>query len=356
MVRLRNRTTTDRTPLPTVLVRGPLVEVTTGDPDQPFFIASIDKVFIATLIAQLVDEGRIDPSSSIADLLPRQEIALLPARPTDSGPPTSSITVQQLLSHTSGLPDVMFPPRGHQSACSIRAIEANPERAWTTPEMLAEAENLPSLAAPGSVFHYGDTAYLLLIRIAEEARDAAYGDMLRSRIFERSGMADTASWVGATGDTLDSLHTRLAPFTLSARGDGRAHLHNLVWTNGLGGISTANDLVRFQEHLHAGLLCSADAVQMMAADPRRLRPGIHYGSGLAILRFGGFSPFFRGYPQPVGGLGYTATHMFYYPQQKTHVVLNFGSHRAMARSFREHIRLAGLIRKESRSASVGSAR
>lgn len=56
-------------------------------------------------------------------------------------------------------------------------------------------------------------------------------------------------------------------------------------------------------------------------------------------------PFLRGYPEPVGGLGYTATHMFYYPRQRTHVILNFHAHARMQASFMAHIRLARLVKE-----------
>lgn len=66
---------------------------------------------------------------------------------------------------------------------------------------------------------------------------------------------------------------------------------------------------------------------------------------MGALRFAGFFPLLRGYPQPVGGLGYTATHMFYYPEQDTHVVLDYHAHRRMQASFQMHIRLAGFIKQ-----------
>lgn len=83
----------------------------------------------------------------------------------------------------------------------------------------------------------------------------------------------------------------------------------------------------------------------MGTPRSRFRPGIHYGAGMVALRFAGFFPLMRGYPEPVGGLGYTSTHMFYYPAQRTHVILNYHAHRRMNTSFQMHIRLAGLIKR-----------
>src|SRR5699024_7769483 len=114
---------------------------------------------------------------------------------------------------------------------------------------------------------------------------------------------------------------------------------------GLGGPSTANDLVLFQRALHSGQLCDVAWVEFFATPRNRFRPGIHYGAGMNALRFSGFFPLLRNYPHPVGGLGYTATHMYYYSEQQTHVVLNYHAHRRMQASFQMHIRLAGLIKR-----------
>lgn len=65
---------------------------------------------------------------------------------------------------------------------------------------------------------------------------------------------------------------------------------------------------------------------------------------MVTLRWPGFSPLLRGLPEPIGGLGFTAMQMFYYPRHRTHVVLNFGSPTQMPSSVRAHIRLARLIR------------
>lgn len=330
---------------PIALVTGPRLELSSGDPDQPFYVASIDKVFIATLIAQLFDEGNFGPDTPIGRLLPAEDLEPLPAAPGIDN--ARDVTVEHLLSHTSGLPDVLLPPRGYTTTCSIKNLLTDPNHVWTITEFLQQARHLPPFARPGERFLYSDTAYFLLIRIIEEARGGGFGDQLRTSIFEPAGMDDTAEWTNADSGRLEEFVPKLAPFWLdkSSPIDFRALAPNLTWGNGLGGPSTANDLVRFQRKLHSGHLCDTRWVRLFGAPRSRFRPGIRYGTGMVALRFGGFFPLLRGYPEPTGGLGYTATHMFYYPQQQTHVVLNYHAHRRMQASFQMHIRLAGLIKR-----------
>lgn len=340
------RTTSSNFPVaPIALVSGPRLEFSVGDLDQPFYIASIDKVFIATLIAQLFDEGLCAPDTPIGRLLPAADLDHLPAAAGVDN--ARDVTVDQLLSHTSGLPDVMLPPRGHSTSCSITNLQADPSRVWTIAEFLQQAEHLPPVGRPGERFRYSDTAYFLLIRIIEEARGGGFAEQLRTRIFDPTGMADSAEWVDVDAARLAALVPKLAPFWLGSSGtdDRAAFAPNLTWRNGLGGPSTANDLVRFQRALHGGRLCEREWVDFLGTPRSRFRPGIHYGSGMVVLRFGGFFPLLRGHPEPTGGLGYTATHLFHYPEQQTHVVLNHHAHHRMQASFQMHIRIAGLIKR-----------
>lgn len=340
------RTSDARTPVPPIaLVRGPKLALSAGDPDQPFWTASIDKVFIATLIAQLIDAGMFSPETPIGRLLPHAELGALPA--AQGVAIGRDVTVEQLLSHTSGLPDVIIPPRGYTTECSIKELPEDPSRIWTLAEFLAQAVHLPPFAKPGERFRYSDTGYFLLIRIIEEASGTGFGDRLRRRIFDPCEMHTSAQWVEADADRLAALVPELAPFSLGGPGhdDRAAFAPNLTWSNGMGGPSTANELVRFQRALHGGELCDPQWISFMGTPRSRFRPGIHYGAGMVALRFAGFFPLMRGYPEPVGGLGYTSTHMFYYPAQRTHVILNYHAHRRMNTSFQMHIRLAGLIKR-----------
>lgn len=345
-----DRTTSDRFPVaPIALVTGRGLELSAGDPDQPFYVASIDKVFIATLIAQLVEEGDLRLDSPLGDLLPGEDLAPLPAAPGIEN--ARDVTVEHLLSHTSGLPDVMLPPRGYDTECAIPKLSATPSRVWTIAEFLQQAAHLPPIARPGERFLYSDTGYFLLMRIIEEVGGAGFAEQLRARIFEPAGMTDSARWIGADADSLAALVPTLAPFWLDPHdpvcgGDvSGVFAPNLAWTNGLGGPSTAHDLVRFQRALHGGELVDPAWIAFFATPRNRFRPGIHYGAGMNTLLFGGFFPLLRGYPRPGGGLGYTAAHMYYYPEQRTHVILNYHSHQRMRMSFQMHISLAGLIRR-----------
>jgi D-alanyl-D-alanine carboxypeptidase len=73
-------------------------------PETPFFLASITKLHIATVILQLVEEGQVDLDASITTYLPA---AGRPGCTGSTADHTPEITVRHLLGHTSGLPDFL---------------------------------------------------------------------------------------------------------------------------------------------------------------------------------------------------------------------------------------------------------
>ncbi|GAA1729223.1 hypothetical protein GCM10009809_25950 [Isoptericola hypogeus] len=327
-------------PPPQVLVVAPGLEVESGG-SQPFHTASIGKVMTATLVAMLVSEGRFGVDSPLGDVLPASDVDGLPGAPGVDV--AADVTVEHLLTHTSGLPDYFEPPRGTRTAVSTRTAAAQPDRYWSPAELLDEAKRLPAVGRPGERFRYGDTVFVLLGRIVEEATGEPFNAALRKRVLEPSGMERSTTPYGDARTPADLAELDVAPFWLGGHELSRALSVSLDWAGG-GIVAPPADLVSFQCALHGGRLVSPDTLRWMATPRHRRRRGIHYGAGMATVRFGEFTPpFLRGLPEPVGGLGHFATHMFYYPRQRAHVVLNFHSYRRMNQSFMLHARIARLL-------------
>lgn len=324
-------------------VRAPGLDFTFGDVDRPFHAASVGKAMTATLIGMLAEEGRLELTTPIGRLLPAHDVRGLPAAPgVDVG---ADVSVGHLLSHTSGLPDHFLPPRGHDSACSVANVVTEPSRPWTAAEQLDEVRRLPAIGRPGQRFHYGDPAYVLLGRVLEEVTGEPFTALLRSRILDVAGMERTSTPYCDARAPHDLDGVDVAPFWIDGHEMSHALAMGLDWAAG-GIVAPAGDLVRFQEALHGGRFISPRLLSRLSLPRHRFRPGIHYGTGLVTVRFGGFSPTLRGLPQPVGGLGYFAVHMFYYPGLDAHVVLNFHTHAHMQQSFRTHIRIAQLLARD----------
>src|SRR5215468_1114731 len=101
-------------------------------PDSLFQVGSITKIWTATMIMQLVDEGRLSLDTTVAQALPGVRLGA-----ADVG---DRVTVRHLLTHTSGIDGDIFTDTGRGDECVQRYVA-----------LLAET---PSVVAPGAAYSY----------------------------------------------------------------------------------------------------------------------------------------------------------------------------------------------------------
>jgi D-alanyl-D-alanine carboxypeptidase len=129
-------------------------------------IASNTKLYVAAATLRLVEQGRVALNAPISRYLPAGLVARLPGG--------AGITVDMLLRHISGLYDYATDPD------YVAEVVAHPDRRWTRAEQIdwALSHGQP-YGAPGAVFNYSDTGYLLLAQILEARTGLrSYGDAL----------------------------------------------------------------------------------------------------------------------------------------------------------------------------------
>jgi D-alanyl-D-alanine carboxypeptidase len=236
-------------------------------PQSRFYVASAGKMMTATAILQLVDEGRLQLDQPVSEIIvPAGSLARLPN--------WKSVTVEQLLNHTSGMPDY-FDDDYEKAAAKDRRMLVDVERALSL--QLGEEPN----AKPGVEHEYSNTNYALLGLILERVDHADLGAVLARRIFVPAGM--TATTVGADPGQpgVASGHdTEEAP---SARDNLIAYGSKL----GDGPVTTtAGDMGRFLAALlrDRTLLKPATLQHMIA--PSRREPGYGLGIQISSTEFG----------------------------------------------------------------------
>jgi len=150
---------------------------------ETFRIASQTKVFTAAAILRLVEDGKLRIDEPIAGLLSPPLEQILRRGGYDPG----RITLRELLSHTAGLPDYADDP-GYQAE-----VAAHPTRRWTRLDQVTWAiTRLKAPGAPGTIYHYSDTGYILLGDIIERQTGLAQGPAYRSLLdFKRLGLTHT---------------------------------------------------------------------------------------------------------------------------------------------------------------------
>lgn len=229
-----------------------------------FRIASLGKQFAAAGILLLEQRGRLNVHDPISRYL--------------SGIPVAwrAITVHQLLTHTSGIPN-------YTSSPEIGKIN----RTGTTPQqMIGLVRDKPLDFRPGANWSYSNTGYILLGMIVEKVSGQSYADFLKANIFEPLGMKD--SGYDRAGDILKQ---RASGYQIIHGQVANADFIDMSVPFSAGGIySTVEDMYRWNEALaEEGKLLSAESLKQMFTEyPEAAHEGQHYGYGIVIsrLKFG----------------------------------------------------------------------
>lgn len=135
---------------------------------------SVSKLFVSTLIMQLVDAEQID-----LDRPARRYLPALPER-------WKQITVRQLLDHTSGLPEYFNPEQMSGSA------EANASFPGSAQAVFAALAAQPLVAAPGSKTRYTNTNYLVLAQLLQAHYRKPYPQIAAERIIAKLHLSQTS--------------------------------------------------------------------------------------------------------------------------------------------------------------------
>ena len=237
---------------PVLLLTSGVSDIAAGTPMNAaarFRIASVTKTMVAHVTLQLVDEGALSLSDALG--------TFLPGVITNA----ASITVRQLLDHTSGTFDYT------RDAQFLSDVTANPGRAWSPAELIAVANRNPPTFAPGAAnrWSYSNTNYILLGMLIEQRTGGALDAVLRTRIFDPLGMA--SSFLATTLD-LPAPFSRGYFLDGSLRDATTLFSPTISWAAG-GVVSNAEDLVRWAEALANGTGISpalhAERVQPVAA-------------------------------------------------------------------------------------------
>ena len=190
--------------------------------------------------------------------------------------PGGSVTLRQLATHTSGVPD-------YEEAGGYGVYETDPTHA----QVYAIVANRPLDFEPGTRWSYSNTGYFLLSLVVERVSGKRFGDYLRTQLFQPLGMYHTFMGGYAPADVHLAQGCRPGEVEGGARVPVRP-IHEAS-TYGAGGISTTiQDWAVWDDALFAGRLLTPRAMEVMLT-PQRLADGSSTGYG-----FGLFPGEFRG--------------------------------------------------------------
>lgn len=227
-------------------------------PEHVFRIGSTTKLFTATAIMLLVDEGRIALDAPVKRYL------------ADAPAAWDGVTIAHLLTHTSGIPNLSMDSGYWRTTARLE---------HTPRELVEPVRDRPLEFAPGSRFAYNNTGYNLLGLVIEQVSGQEYYDFLERRIARPLGLAHTR----------EGSDSRLIPGLVTGYRGGPAPAWPLAASNyyAAGGlVSTVDDLAAFMLALQSGTLVSAAGVQRMNTStvlPDGKATGYGYGTWLRTV-------------------------------------------------------------------------
>ncbi len=270
-----------------VLPDGTIVTAVTGfadleneramTPETPMLAASVGKTFVAAAVLSLESEDVLSRSDLVSVYLGDHPWF-------DALPNAGTMTVGQLLQHTSGLPDHVHLPAFQQAWSGLATGDGDIDPDHLVAFVAGEAP----LFGAGTGWAYSDTGYVLLGLVIEEVTDRPWQEAVVTRFLEPLGLTGT---IPSDRPDLPGLAVGyVAPDNLfgmperTANAEGRLLWNPAVESAGGGFASTSADLARWGHLLFGG--DAMDALYLdrlldgVPVDPDT--PGIFYGAGVAI--------------------------------------------------------------------------
>jgi D-alanyl-D-alanine carboxypeptidase len=282
-------------------------------PIQPchlVYTQSIAKSYMAVVIMQLTEEGKIDLNGKISDYLPKEILAMLSH--------ANGITIKMLLNHTSGLPEYNYDPT------YVTRLLQNPKRIFQAEEYIQYITGKDLDFEPGSRYSYRNTNYVLLALIADGIT-GDHGKYMEEQIFEKLGLKKTYYRIQQG----DSYGDRLVNGYWDRYSDGivenasvlqNTNVASMVGDDGI--ITTAEEAILFLKGLMEGKLVSNESLNLMKEWVLDKKGDPQYGLGLD------YTTFLR---EPAighsgGGLG-SGSQLYYFPEKEIYMFfgINLGT-------------------------------
>ncbi|MCV6631644.1 MAG: beta-lactamase family protein [Flavobacteriaceae bacterium] len=213
--------------------------VYTKQAPEAIYLASISKMFTATAIGILKDQGKLDFSDPLSKHLPQaiwQDLLVY-----EGIDYSQSITIAQCLQHQTGLADYFTATPIDGAPNLLHQLLMKPTKVWTPKEVLAYYKNnIRPIGKPNAQFMYSDTGYLLLGLLVEAVSGQALEDFFGTQIFAPLQMQHSYMYQRSKA----ALAVKPMPIYVGAMPINGIPSLTADWGGG-GIVSTPQDLVRF---------------------------------------------------------------------------------------------------------------
>jgi D-alanyl-D-alanine carboxypeptidase len=265
------------------------------------YLQSVTKTYLAAAILKLHEEGKIDLDAAITTYLPQHYWQYIDK--------ASTMTVRNLLNHTSGMPDYLENPS------YISYALQHPDHIFTSEEFLSYIIGTNQQFKPGSKFEYSNTNYHVLALIAD-AVSGNHDELIRQKVLAPLGLRNTfyrdiigkaelvKNYIDLSGTGVIQNVTQLQRSSIiSAKGDD-------------GMVATPFDAINFLRGLMEGRLLSAASLNEMIKWVNDDTGNPVYGMGMYHVNYSNVTGFGHGGAGAGAGCG-----LYYFPSKNLYVFL-----------------------------------
>jgi len=294
-------------------------------PDQPVHLASVGKLFTATLVAILYEQGELDFTDKIGAYL---DANLMKGLHVYRGREYSNeITIRHLLMQTSGLYDVFYP--------LWKKMTRDPSYRISTREAIVWGKkHLKPIAKPGKKNHYTDTNYYLLGFIVERVTGIPFHDAMHQMIFDPLGMSH--AWMhGYSGPKEQPNHSSAGLFMKGRDFSAVAGASAIDYAGG-SVIAPPSEYLLFLKALTSHQLIREQTLERMISDDVHMGfPTVGFDYGYSIWKLRTIPLLMPSEMFSWGCVGVTGAFLFYHPLTASHIIGTFNdfAYRSKALSF-----------------------
>jgi len=238
------------------------------DPAYALRIGSVTKTFVASSILELTTEGKLGLDDPLETWVP-------------GVPDGATITVRNLLNHTSGIFNYT------EDAAWVSSVQSQPMKVWAPQELVDVATAHPANFAPGESWAYSNTNYILLGMVVEAASGEQVGAVVRKRLLDPTKLAGIF-FDGEEPVTIPMGHG----FAANKEDLTSVFDPSYAWAAGAM-VASAGDLADWAVALYGGSVLPAASLDQMLETVDTGTPGLRYGLG--VMEFS---------PQIAGTLAY----------------------------------------------------
>lgn len=275
--------------------------------DTQFFIASATKLYTTALILQLIDDKKLKLSDHIARFFDPMQMEGLHRYKGVAY--SEQITIEHLLSHTSGLPDY-FRDIKKTKPSLLKSILNGQDKKWDLTQVLTETKLIGAEFPPAykNKAHYSDTNFQLLGEIILRLTGQSLSSNIETKICKKIGLTKTYLYQDITDTRPVALNYKnkalKIPLAMTSFGaDG-------------GVVSTAVEGILFLQGFFSGQLFNQSHISYLTSSWRNIFFPFKYGVGISLFRLPRYFSPFKTFPDLIGHSGLSGSFLFYCPAKE----------------------------------------